>query len=37
MINEDSEDFYEGITVTIDEWKAIEELNDVLTVRLFQT
>lgn len=36
MINEDQEEFYEGITISPDEWKAIEALNDVLGVSVFQ-
>lgn len=35
MINEDSEGFYEGITISPEEWKAIEALNDVLGVSAF--
>lgn len=36
MINKDQEGFYEGITISPDEWKAIEAFNKVLGVSLFQ-
>ncbi|KAH9813463.1 hypothetical protein DFH28DRAFT_929770 [Melampsora americana] len=36
MINDDQEGFYEGITISPEEWKAIEALNDVLGVSVFQ-
>lgn len=32
MINDDQEGYYEGITISPDEWKAIEALNAVLEV-----
>lgn len=37
MINEDQDGFYEGITIIApDKWKAIEALNNVLGVSIFQ-